>query len=156
MMRTYGNYVIIFIMGLWLLLLGGCEEEYVSEIVNKKDGYVMEHYTRGEDTYTDTEYEMIVNTIKSHGIDVSIGPHEPRYKGVITLTQDKAEELLNAYEWEKTDKQEITFDKVEFSDTEHGEWYCSKAFEKDYFKLVNVNQAYFDGKNTILYDIQTR
>ena len=41
MMRTYGNYVIIFIMGLWLLLLGGCEEEYVSEIVNKKDGYVI-------------------------------------------------------------------------------------------------------------------
>lgn len=155
MVRTAGNYVIVIIAVILLLLLGGCKEEVVRRVTRNDDDFVMEHYTNAKDAYKETEYEKITDSLEMRGFDVSIGPKEPEYRGMIRLTDEKAKELQDGYDWNKAEKVEIAFEQMEYKIPEEGEWYVSKAFEHDYFKLVSVYDAYFDGKNTILYDIRT-
>ena len=146
----------IFLLALSVIaLFGGCEEIPITEITCRKDAFVMEHYTKAADAYTDTEYERVLQTIKVRGMDMSIGPHEPEYRGMFLLTDEKAKEIQDKYDWNKAETLEITFEKMEYKIPEEAEWYVSWEFAHDYFKLVSVKQIYFDGKNTILYDIQT-
>lgn len=138
-----------------IALFGGCEEIPITEITCRKDAFVMEHYTKAADAYTDTEYERVLQTIKVRGMNMSMGPHEPEYRGMILLTDEKAKEIRDKYDWNKAETVEITFEKMEYKIPEDTEWYVAGGFAHDYFTLVSVKQVYFDGKNTIIYDIQT-
>ena len=82
----------------------------------------------------------------------SIGPTEYEYRGIIYLTDDEAERLMAAYEWEETDAPEFEFGEVDASSLGKGPWYSCKQFEKDYIKMVNVYYAVFDGEK-LVFDI---
>lgn len=83
----------------------------------------------------------------------SIGPTEYEYRGIIYLTDDEAERLMAAYEWEETDAPEFEFGEVDASSLGKGPWYSCKQFEKDYIKMVNVYYAVFDGEK-LVFDIR--
>lgn len=82
----------------------------------------------------------------------SIGPTEYEYRGIIYLTDDEAEKLMAAYEWEETDAPEFEFGEVDASSLGKEPWYSCKQFEKDYIKMVNVYYAVFDGEK-LVFDI---
>lgn len=82
----------------------------------------------------------------------SIGPTEYEYRGIIYLTEDEAERLMAAYEWEETEAPEFEFGEVDTSSIGEGPWYSCKQFEKDNIKMVNVTYAVFDGEK-LVFDI---
>ena len=126
-----------------------CKNEPIRNVDLYTDDFVIEHYTQGIDDYESTEYERIVYTLKYF----DLGPHEPRYRGVIYLTEDEAAELNAKYEWTEVLNVEFEFDEVDIGDVE-GPWYTCNEFQKDTFTTVNVHSAVFNGE-AIVFDIQT-
>ena len=82
-------------------------------------------YIKGIDKCDTVKFEQVIIDAPNH-----IGPTEPRYVGVIHLSEDEAEDFMEKYEW-------------------------TEDFEKDIFTMVNVISAVFNGK-VIVFEIQTR
>lgn len=83
----------------------------------------------------------------------SIGPTEYRYRGIVYLTEEEADRLMAAYEWEETDEPEFEFGKVDGSSLGKGPWYTCNKFKKDNFMACNVYYAVFDG-SVLVFDFQ--
>ena len=83
----------------------------------------------------------------------SIGPTEYRYRGIVYLTEEEADRLMAAYEWEETEKPEFEFGKVDGSSLGKGPWYTCSQFKKDNFMACNVYYAVFDG-SVLVFDFQ--
>ena len=128
--------------------LFSCSNEPQRNVTLYDNDFVIEHYTEGIDVSDKTTYEQIVFTTKYF----DIGPHEPRYRGIIYLSDEEASELMDSYEWEETSP-EFEFDEVDISGMDEP-WYRCNDFTKDTFKFVNVHYAVFNG-DVIIFDIQT-
>ena len=129
---------------------GGDRDQTTKEVTLYNDSWVMEQYIDTIKDYDKVEYEKIVLT---YGITDGLGPHEARFRGIVYLTEDEAEKLMDEYEWTETDAPEFEFDEVDDSVLGEGPWYRSNAFEKANFKTLNVYYAVFDGEH-LVFDIQ--
>lgn len=103
----------------------------------------------GLDDYESLEYEAVVRTTR-----ISMGPHEPEYRGVIVLSGDAADEIWNKYDWEDAEAVSFEFEKIDAGKLNADTWYYSEEFEKDTFKYGGVNYIYFNG-NTVVFSFQT-
>ena len=138
-----------------LPVLAGCQTktQTVMKTEVKTDDYILEHYVQNLDTVMDNTYERTYPTEVRNGVEVGgAGPSDPTYYGIIHITEKEGKELMEKYEWtlndsELPDMQQIVYDV-------HADWYASEEFSKDTFKLVIVDAAFFDGKNTIIYKIR--
>ncbi len=83
----------------------------------------------------------------------SIGPTEYRYRGIVYLTEEEADRLMAAYEWEETEEPEFEFGEVDGSSLGKGPWYTCNQFKKDNFMTVNVYYAVFDG-SVLVFDFK--
>ena len=121
-----------------------------AEIVIKpvKTDKVIERYFTGIKEFDDFDIEEVY----ADWGGFSIGPTEYEYRGIIYLTDDEAEKLMAAYEWEETEAPEFEFGEVDDSSLGKGPWYSCKQFEKDCITMVNVNYAVFDGEK-LVFDI---
>ena len=113
-----------------------------------KTDKVIERYFTGIKEFDDFDIEEVY----ADWGGFSIGPTEYGYRGIIYLTEDEAERLMAAYEWEETDAPEFEFGEVDDSSLGKGPWYSCKQFEKDCITMVNVNYAVFDGEK-LVFDI---
>ena len=113
-----------------------------------KSDKVIERYFPEIEEYEDFDIEEVY----ADWGGFSIGPTEYEYRGIIYLTDDEAEKLMAAYEWEETEAPEFEFGEVDDSSLGEGPWYSCKQFEKDYIKMVNVYYAVFDGEK-LVFDI---
>ena len=101
-------------------------------------------YISGLDDYESIEYEAVTVTTA-----VSMGPHEPTYRGVIELDDDLASEIWNKYDWEEADVAAFDFEKIDAGDLNSDTWYYSEAFAKDTIKYERVDYIYFNGSSVV-------
>ena len=80
---------------------------------------------------------------------MSMGPHEPLYRGIIYLDEQYAQEISEDYEWEETDV-EFDFIKVDVSGLE-GPWYSSEKFSEELAKsdYEPFDYVVFNGKELV-------
>ena len=126
----------------------GAQREAKIVINPVKTDKVIERYFPDIKEYDDFDIEEVY----ADWGGFSIGPTEYEYRGIIYLTDDEAEKLMAAYEWEETEAPEFEFGEVDASSLGKGPWYSCKQFEKDYIKMVNVYYAVFDGEK-LVFDI---
>ena len=125
---------------------GQREPKTVIELV--KNDSIIERYLPEIKGYDDFDIEEVY----ADWGGFSIGPTEYRYRGIIYLTDEEAERLMDAYEWEETDAPDFEFGEVDTSSIGEGPWYSCSQFEKDNIKMVNVYYAVFDGEK-LVFDI---
>ncbi len=149
-MRNLRKHICLFAaFALLLCSLTACDNKPVKNVKTYENDYVIEHYTKDFPEYEKIEYEQIVWTAKYF----DIGPHEPRYRGVITLTEEAATALREKYEWKEVSDPSFEFDLLDADQLGDGPWQRCQQFEKDVIKFVNVRQLYFDGR-VIVFDLQ--
>ena len=148
MKRTVKNITAAVLIAGTLLTFTSCDNSPEKHVKVYSNDFVMEKYINGLESYESTSYEEIVFTLKYF----DIGPHEPRYRGIIYLSEEDAAELMDKYEWTEVTP-EFEFDEVDVGALD-GTWYRCSQFDSDAFNFVNVNYAVFNGE-AIVYDIQT-
>ena len=122
------------------------EPEIVVELRN--DTWIMEQYLGSVQDYDHVVYEQVYADWGGR----SIGPTESEFRGIIYLTEEEADRIRNAYEWEQTEAPKFEFGKVDSGSVGEGPWYSCEQFSKDNFKTVNVLYVVFDGEK-IVFDI---
>ena len=129
------------------LFISACGAKKQAEIVSTlyNNTWVMDHYMDAVQDYDHVIYEQVYNDWGGR----SIGPTEYRFRGIVYLTDEEAERLLNDYEWEEADAPEYEFDQVNTGFIGDGPWYSSRDFNKDNYPAVNVNYSVFDGEKLI-------
>ncbi len=138
-----------------IVMLCGCGGgNPVEDVSYYQDNNLMECYGNAYTDYTSVEYEQtIIEWQDSLGRESSVGPHEPKYRGIIHLSPEQAEQLMKSYEWTE-DTPQIVFDSIEYDLSNSDIWYKSNDFEKDLFTKVAINYVYFNGKDAIIFEIQ--
>lgn len=124
-------------------------DELVMHVQYYSDAQPLMNHIDGLDDYESLEYESVVRTTR-----VSMGPHEPEYRGVIVLSDDVADEIWNKYEWEDAGPVSFEFEKIDAGNLNADTWYYSEEFEKDIVKYDRVNYIYFNG-DTVVFSFQT-
>lgn len=133
-------------------VLTACGENHpVNKVELISDNYVIEHYTDKFPEYDNIQTEIYYVSWEG-GLFTNIGPTEPGYRAVISLNNN-AKESVDEYDWEPTEAPQFTAELVNIPEGQ--EWYECKQFEEDKFKFVNVNYLYFNGTDTIVFDIHT-
>lgn len=138
--------ILITVMG-----LTSCKNHPVNKVEKLTDNYAVEHYTVAFPEYSNVESETYYVAWEG-GLFSSPGPTEPGYRAVVTLEED-AEEIFSEYEWTAVEDPQFTLELIEVPQSE--EWYMCKQFEKDSFQSVNVNYLYYNGTDTMVFDIHT-
>lgn len=85
--------LLVFTIGTTACNSGNGEQVYF----HNSDAFI-ENHTSGILDYESISYEEYAGA----GV-MSMGPHEPLYRGVICLDEQYAREILENYEWEETD-----------------------------------------------------
>ena len=145
---------VLYVLSIMLLVIGltACGKSHpVNKVEMASTEYVIEHYTNEFPQYNSFETE-IYYTAWEGGIFTPIGPTEPGYRAVIILSDEVLETVSN-YEWTLVDNPQLTMELIEVPSIE--QWYECNQFVKDKFKFVKTNYLYFDGKDTIVFDIHT-
>lgn len=130
---TYG------IIGTTACNSGNGEQVYLHD-----DNTFIENHTSGILDYESISYEEYSGA----GV-MSMGPHEPLYRGVICLNEQYARDIFEDYEWEETDV-DFIFTKVDVSGLE-GPWYSSEQYSKELAKFTYepFNYVVFNGKELV-------
>ena len=102
------------------------------------------------------EYETIRLAYRMFGKNFSMGPTDPSYRGIITLSEEEGENLFNQYNWLWDDTfvlQDIG--EIDTSYLQGNKWYYCNDFNVKVFPTVIVNYIYFNGKDTIIFDVSS-
>ncbi|MCR4556449.1 MAG: hypothetical protein K5779_01325 [Saccharofermentans sp.] len=123
--------------------------EQVTHVQYYTEATPLMNHIDGIDDYDSLEYEAVVRTTR-----LSMGPHEPEYRGIIVLPEDSADDVWNRYEWNEANPVVLEFEKIETDDLNSDTWYYSEEFKKDTIKYGHVNYIYING-NTVIFSFQT-
>lgn len=150
-----GRKSLLVILICLIVMLCGCGQSNPVEVVSYyQDDNLMQHYGNTYTDYVSVECEqVIIQWQDASGRESSVGPNEPKYRGVIHLSQEQAEQLMESYDWTE-DTPQIVFDSIEYESSDSDSWYTSKEFEKELFTKVAINYVYFNGADAIVFEIQ--
>ena len=105
---------------------------------------------------TSMEYEMVYPVEYMGKIEIgSMGPVDPRYQGVIFISEEEGKRLLEDYEWKKENTDLPDLGGVSGSVDWSSDWYGSPAFVKDVLKNSHDGNVRFNGKDTIIFSFGT-
>lgn len=86
---------------------------------------------------------------------LAVGPTEPWYVGVLTLSGDEAQRLWDEYEWEECEFPDIEMYDVQMSDPDESTWYTSDDFNRTIAdQAVIVDNIVFNGSE-LVFSIKT-
>ncbi|MCR5846991.1 MAG: hypothetical protein K6G75_02570 [Lachnospiraceae bacterium] len=147
-------FSILLVAFLSLSVLSGCSRKQVELIDYHSDKAFTNKYVKDLDV-EHCEYETIRIGYGLRG-NLSLGPTDPRYRGIITISEDEAKELFKSYNWiEVNDFADINLGNIYLPDMEAEKWYSSFEFSNDYMYMVQTYYCLFNGKDTIIFDVQT-
>lgn len=96
--------------------------------------------------YTYIDYEEVAYQAGR----LTVGPTEPWYVGVLTLSEDEAQRLWDEYEWEECEFPDIEMYDVDIEDPSDSTWYASEDFEQTIAdKAVQVDTIVFNGSEIV-------
>ena len=151
MRKRMPKYILILGLSALCVLMSACgrngrsadQPEEVVELFN--DSWVMEKYMDAVQDYDHVINEQVYFDWGGR----SIGPTEYRFRGIVYLTDEEAERLLNEYDWDQADDVQFEFGKMETDFIGDGPWYSSQEFIKDNYSTVIVNYTVFDGEKLV-------
>ncbi|MCR4648968.1 MAG: hypothetical protein K5776_07820 [Lachnospiraceae bacterium] len=147
-------FAVLLVSFLSLFVLSACSRKQVELIDYHSDKAFTTKYVKNLDV-EHCEYETVRIGYGPRG-DLSLGPTDPRYRGIITISEDEAKELFNSYNWvEVNDFSDINLGNINLPDMEAEKWYTSYEFSNDHMSLVQTYCCLFNGKDTIIFDVQT-
>ena len=154
-MKKYLSYLsFIAVALLSIFVLSACARQQVELIDSYNDKVFTNKYLKDVDV-KDCEYEMVRIGYGPRG-DLSLGPTDPRYRGIIHVSDDVAKELFDSYEWwEVTEHDDINLGNINLPDMDADRWYTSSGFVQENLFMVHTQYLYFNGKDTIIFDVQT-
>lgn len=155
-MKKRLSLVVPFVLALSLAACGS-RTETVMATDYCKDTYVTDHYTEGLDGIVSEEYERIYPEEHVGRVDIGVpGPTEPKYRGVIRVSEEEGAKLWERFEWKQFNENMPDLGQANELLNESDDWYVSDDFNKEIFRseFVGVNNACFNGKDTIIFDIQ--
>ena len=147
------KYTLITALVSSCLFMSACgpKKEPKTVVTLYNNTWLMEHYMDAVQDYDHIIYEQVYNDWGGR----SIGPTEYRFRGIVYLTDEEAERLLNDYEWEQADTPSYEFEQVDIDFIGEGPWYSSHEFNKDNYPTVNVKYSVFDGEKLVFDFNQT-
>lgn len=154
------NYINIFLKRITILLsvfsvllFTGCMDPH--EIIDHKtDRGFTNSYAKDIEGVTSNDYERINIGYGKYG-KYSLGPTDPRYRGIFTVSEESGEEIFNSYDWIYDDSFTIPdLGDVDTSSLQGEKWYFSYKFETDNFPLLICTYVRFNGKDTFVFDVQ--
>ena len=127
------------------------------EIITTDSGTAfINNLTEDLDGITGCEYETVRLAYTMFGKNFSMGPTDPSYRGIITLSEEEGEKIFNDYNWILDDT--FTPDgmsEIDTSDLQGEDWYYCNNFDVHTFPTVIVNCVRFNGKDTIVFDVSS-
>ncbi|SCW62369.1 hypothetical protein SAMN02910456_02230 [Ruminococcaceae bacterium YRB3002] len=125
------------------------ETEMKTEITYSTDPAAIEKFIPELD-YESVEFERIYVHTVTGGVDLSIGPTEPEYRGIIHMDGETCKAIMDRYKWDETAAPELDSENISLEGLD-GPWYRSNDFERETFKccsvytvLCNGSEIYFD------------
>ena len=104
-------------------------------------------------TYADIESVYMVNKVM--GMNMSMGPSDPRYRGVLTLKEEAGEDYFGAHTWKNYSGSLPSFVNIDTTPFSSDTWYEYDDVDFDFFQNCQINSFLFNGKDKILFDIST-
>lgn len=156
-MSKYKNrFLLVLCCTLLMMSLSACGEAVESV---EKCGRNAQFYTYyGDFVFSGkavADYEKIVTYVDVFGMHLSMGPTDPQYRGIIYISEEDAQRLLNDYEWEPVEDAKPDCAQVDMTNVSECNWMSSHDFTYELFEIVIVNACYFNGVDAIYFDIQT-
>lgn len=104
-----------------------------------------------KDVYVD--YEMVSSYIDVLGAKWSMGPSDPAFRGVIYISPEDAQYLLDNYTWVEEPDPELNCVQVDMSGLAGSTWMRCGDFSRELFSKILMNHCYFNGVDAIYFDI---
>lgn len=141
-----------------LFTLSGCYSMYQLDPTSRTEQEIVHNRYQGETStlryVEDLDYTYIDYEEAFYSADrLAVGPTEPWYVGVLTLSDDEAQRLLDEYEWEECEFPELEIYDVQMSDPSDSTWYTSDEFNQTIEDKggVTVNNIVFNGSELVFY-----
>ena len=151
------NKISCFILSILLLFsLSACSGDPQEIITTGSGTAFIKNLTEDLEGITGCEYETIRVAYKMFGRNFSMGPTDSSYRGIITLSEEEGEKIFKEYNWLLDDT--FSADGMSEIDTSYlqGEdWYYCYGFEVHTFPTVIINYVRFNGKDTIVFDVES-
>ena len=110
----------------------------------------VEFYAEDLEGVTSCEFEQILHDNSGGRIPVP-GPSDYEYRGIITLSEEEAEEYFNKYNWtEDTSFVCPDLGSIDTSKLSGDTWYYCTDFQNDNFHSLGINYLRFNGKDKII------
>ena len=147
----------LFIVSILLMFsFSACMGQLQEFVYYDTDTKLINNIARDLDGVTGCEYESVRVAMNMFGKPFSMGPTDPTYRGIITLSEEEGQKLLEEYEWELDDTYVLqNIGDIDTSYLKCCEWYTCNDFDSDIFKTVIVEYVYFNGKDTILFEVHS-
>ena len=154
-MRKKVTSVIILFMILSLFLFTGCsgqtQEQTQYPIQKAKLNIVLTN----PDVVKTTDFESVYLVNKVMGMNMGVGPSDPRYRGTLKLDEEFAREYFETRTWKQSTQPFPALVNIDTKPLYSETWYEYDDVDFDFFRYCDVHTLLFNGKDTILFDIST-
>ena len=141
-----------------ICLLAGCSPKEVETAKRKLDGrdFIAENVPNLTDVKM-VQYESYYKSYRILGRDMSFSPSDPGYRGIITLSEEEGQKLMQEYTWTKTSDPLPEMLEIDLTSYQGQDWYYSDDFYNDYFRNPTMYGEFvrFNGTDTIIFDYQS-
>ena len=151
------NKISCFILSILLFFsFTACSGEEKETITTGSDTALIKKLTEDLDGITGCEYETIRRAYTMFGQNFSMGPTDPSYRGIITLSEEEGKRIFKEYYWLLDD----TFmadgmSDIDTSDLQGEDWYYCNSFDVHTFPTAIVHYVRFNGKDKIVFYVSS-
>lgn len=147
---------LFFAMLLCTFLFTGCQPKQV-ELSNMVVGQEnLKKLVENPDVIKSAQYESAYKAYMVLGRPCSFGPTDPAYRGIIKLNEEDGKKLFEEHEWDEYTGTLPTFTNIDTTPLNSDTWYTVALYDWDFFhSYYPPDEFYFNGKDTIVFSVQT-
>ena len=154
-MRKKVTSVVLLLMVLSVFLLVGCSSQIAEETQYPVQKEKLQIVLKDPDVVKTANFESVYLVNKVMGMDVGVGPSDPRYRGVLKLDEEFAEDYYKTHTWKSRTEPIPSLVNIDTKPFYSQTWYEYDDTDFDFFQNCFVNTFLFNGKDTIIFDIST-
>ena len=155
--KTATGIFLLVILLVCSAFLSGCGPKQIEKtrLVVGKDSLKM--YVKDLDAIKSVQYEKVDKVYKILGMEMGLSPSDPGYRGIIHLSEETGKEMFENSQWEVDSSPLPTFVNIDTSPLNSDTWYVNTDRDFSFFDpaMCNLKRFRFNGKDTIIFDIQT-
>lgn len=155
--RKTTGICLLLVLLLCTAMLSGCKGktvEIAQPVVGKEK---LKLYVTDMSSIKSIQYESFSKSYIVMGMPMGMGPSDPGYRGIIHLSEETGKEIFDNYKWAEDPSPLPTFVNIDTTPLNSDTWYVSEDPDYAFFDyaMCRVTDFRFNGKNTIIFSIQT-